>query len=511
MRERTLAERASRAGRRLVWWVVGVAAVLLLGLVLWAGTEGPSARLDKPVAVVGKSTPTSLTIEAGRSGLARWEIRLRDDGGRSATLAEEDVPRSGLFGSSVRSRHVDVNIDSQAAGFSEGPATLEVWASDHRPLAGWGGPGLVFEQPITIDLTPPRLVVLGGQHHVRRGGSDAVLYQVDADAETSGVKIADFFFPGVPLAEAPAGSRLAIYAIPHDVGPESSPELVARDAAGNQATVRFPVQRKERKFPTETLEISDDFLNRKVPDLLRENQLPVPENLVDGYLVVNRDLRKRSEQRLKEITASSAPTALFQEAFLQQRGSQVRSAFAQDRTYRHGGAVIDQQRHLGYDLASTKQAPVVAANAGKVAYVGPLGIYGNTVVIDHGLGLATLYAHLSSSEVTAGQDVTRGQEIARTGETGLAGGDHLHFSILLRGVHVDPVEWWDAHWLRDHVQTPIAEARGGGTASVASQATAPQAAAPQPGAPDAAPPAGAPQAAAPQAALPAAAPRVAAP
>ena len=214
-----------------------------------------------------------------------------------------------------------------------------------------------------------------------------MLYQVDADAETSGVKIADFFFPGVPLAEAPAGSRLAIYAIPHDVGPESVPELVARDAAGNQASVRFPVQRKERKFPTETLEITDDFLNRKVPDLLRENQLPVPENLVEGYLVVNRELRKRSEQRLKEITASSAPTALFQEAFLQQRGSQVRSAFAQDRTYRHGGEVIDQRAprlRPGVDQAGAgrRREPL-----GRLR--GPLGSTA-TVVIDHGLGLATL-------------------------------------------------------------------------------------------------------------------------
>jgi murein DD-endopeptidase MepM/ murein hydrolase activator NlpD len=274
------------------------------------------------------------------------------------------------------------------------------------------------------------------------------------------VKVGNVFFAGVPLADAPTGTRLAVYAVPHDAASDAIPEVVARDHAGNERAARFPVQRKERKFPSETLEISDDFLNSKVPDLLRQNQLPVPERLVDGYLVVNRDLRRKSEERLKEITATSAPVALFTEAFLQQRGSQVRSAFAQDRTYRYGGEVIDHQRHLGYDLASTKQAPVSAANTGKVAYVGPLGIYGDVVVIDHGLGLATLYAHLSSSAVTAGQEVTRGQEIGRTGETGLAGGDHLHFSVLLRGNHVDPVEWWDAHWIKDHLDAPVAEVRG---------------------------------------------------
>jgi murein DD-endopeptidase MepM/ murein hydrolase activator NlpD len=455
--------------------------------VLWSWTDAPSARLETPIEVVGKTTPAAVVVEAGRTGLARIEVRLRDGGGRSATLVEEDVPRSGLLGSGVRSRRITVDVAPQAAGFAEGPATLEVWASDHQ-LLSWGGPDLVLEQPVAIDLTPPRIGVLGTQHHLTRGGSDAVLYEVDADAESSGVRVGDYFFTGVPLADATPETRVAIYAVPHDVEAGVMPEVVARDRAGNERTSRFPLQRKERKFPSEVLEISDDFLERKVPDLLRANQLPVPENLVDGYLVVNRDLRRTSEVRLKEITADSAPVALFEEGFLQQPGSQVRSAFAEERTYRYGGAVIDRQTHLGYDLASTKQAPVTAANTGKVTYVGPLGIYGEVVVIDHGLGLATLYAHLSSTAVEAGEDVKRGQTIGRTGETGLAGGDHLHFSVLLRGVHVDPVEWWDAHWIKDHLQDPIAEVRAAARNAVASADTAaaspgaPAGAAPAPGA-----------------------------
>lgn len=459
MRERPRGERAGRFGRRLAWILVGAALASILGFVIWAGVETPTAQLQGTVDVLGKETPIALTVLAGRTGLARVEVLLRDAGGRAVSLAAEDVPRSGLLGSGVRSLSLDVEARPEAAGFAEGPATLEVWARDYGPLSVWRGPVQALAQPVEIDLTPPRLAVLGTQHYVNRGGSDSVLYEVDESADSSGVSVGDYFFPGVSLSDAPPGTHLAVYAIPHDVAPEILPQVMARDRAGNTRTVRFPVQRRERSFPNEEIVLTDDFLQRKVPDLLRENQFPVPADLVEGYLIVNRDLRRRSEERLRELTANSALEPLFEQGFLQQPGTQVRSAFAESRTYRYRGAVIDQQTHLGYDLASTKQAPVAAANDGVVVFVGSLGIYGEAILIDHGLGLFSLYAHLSSSAVSAGDRVARGQTIGRTGETGLAGGDHLHFSILLRGVHVDPIEWWDARWIRHHLHDPIAEVR----------------------------------------------------
>ena len=97
-----------------------------------------------------------------------------------------------------------------------------------------------------------------------------------------------------------------------------------------------------------------------------------------------------------------------------------------------------------------------AANAGRVVHAGPIGIYGEVVVLDHGLGVFTLYGHLSSISVAAGATVARGDEVGRTGETGLAGGDHLHYSTMLHGIHVDPIEWWDAAWIRDRIAPRLA-------------------------------------------------------
>ena len=162
----------------------------------------------------------------------------------------------------------------------------------------------------------------------------------------------------------------------------------------------------------------------------------------------------------------SLPAPRWEGAFLRLPNSAPLSSFADRRTYVHDGDTIDRQTHLGFDLASLRGSPVPAANAGKVVFGGPLGIYGNTVVIDHGLGVFSLYGHLSEVGVKPGDEVGRGDPVGKTGDTGLAAGDHLHFSVMIHGVHVDPVEWWDAHWIHDHVEERLAEfprATGGGS------------------------------------------------
>jgi murein DD-endopeptidase MepM/ murein hydrolase activator NlpD len=134
------------------------------------------------------------------------------------------------------------------------------------------------------------------------------------------------------------------------------------------------------------------------------------------------------------------------------------SAFADQRTYVYQGKDVDAQTHLGFDLAVVARTPVPAANRGVVLLARYFGIYGNTVVVDHGLGLATLYSHLSSIDVAEGRAVEQGTILGHTGATGLAGGDHLHFTTLVRGLQVNPVEWWDGAWIRDRVAGKVGPA-----------------------------------------------------
>ena len=138
-------------------------------------------------------------------------------------------------------------------------------------------------------------------------------------------------------------------------------------------------------------------------------------------------------------------------------GAANRAGFADHRKYKYHGEIIDNQVHLGVDLASVAHSPVPASNKGKVVLVESIGIYGKTVIIDHGFGLFSMYAHLSSMSVNEGQVVLKGQNIGETGMTGLAGGDHLHFSMIVNKTFVNPVEWWDASWIKNNISSKINE------------------------------------------------------
>jgi murein DD-endopeptidase MepM/ murein hydrolase activator NlpD len=437
-----------------------VLVVLLIGLVALLVTVaeplGPKVELMTPVDVVGTATPLRVAASDRGTGLATLDIRVVSaQMPTPVVLAHEDYPKTSWYGSGVHAIELTPVLDAAKERIPEGPATLEVWATDHSWVRFLRRRPLV-EQPITVDVTPPTLEVLSKQHVGRLGGSECLVYKVSPDAVTSGVQVGDLFFAGTPGLFADAALRASLFAIPESL-PNARVSAVAVDAAGNRRTTSFDLVVRPRTFAEKSLAIDDDFLQRKVPDLLRENGLAVPSDLVQGYLTVNRDLRKATENRVREICRESDPAPHWQGGLLRMPNSAPLSSFADRRTYTHNGSVIDHQTHLGFDLASLKLAPVPAAADGRVAYVGPLGIYGTTVILDHGLGLFTLYGHLSSTAVATGASVGRGDTVGKTGETGLAGGDHLHFSVMIRGIHVDPVEWWDPHWIQDHVDARLAE------------------------------------------------------
>ena len=169
-------------------------------------------------------------------------------------------------------------------------------------------------------------------------------------------------------------------------------------------------------------------------------------------------MRAADEAHVREILAKTAPEPLWNGPFQQWANSQVTSRFAEHRIYFVGEKQVSEAIHYGYDLATLAGAPVTASNAGRVLFAGDLGIYGNCVVLDHGLGLASLYGHLASFAVAEGDAVAKGQVLGRSGATGLAGGDHLHFAILVGGTYVEPKEWWDPKWVREKVDSQLAPA-----------------------------------------------------
>jgi murein DD-endopeptidase MepM/ murein hydrolase activator NlpD len=301
-----------------------------------------------------------------------------------------------------------------------------------------------------------------------------VVYRASPPDVHSGVRVGDIEYAGFPAAGAgitgaDPSVRVAFFALLHDQDLKTPINVFARDDAGNEARASFIDNVFEKPFRRSRIDVDDKFLGRVVPEIIEhspELNMPPPQgDMLPGFLKVNGDLRRMNADRIVSVTANTSPTVLFKGPFVQLGNSQVEASFADHRTYIYNGKEVDQQVHLGFDLAVTARVPVHAANDGKVLNASWLGIFGNCVILDHGMGVATLYGHLSSLDVNVGDAVKKGQVLGRSGMTGMAGGDHLHFTVLVGGRPVNPVEWWDAHWIADRVERKIREASTAGSAT----------------------------------------------
>jgi hypothetical protein len=309
-----------------------------------------------------------------------------------------------------------------------------------------------------IDTVPPSLDVLRATSIVYQGSAGVASLRAK-DAVSVDVVLDDRKFraskvtTGVEQEITPDQKRkseeyLVFFPAPLDIKEGSRFYAVARDIAGNRNMKVLPTRLKPREYSSSDIEIDDDFINTVIAPLLNEMNIADP---VRAFRTVNEDWREDDRGRLREIAQRTEPEVLWEGRFIQLRNSKVMATYGDKRTYSYNNEPVSKSVHLGYDLASVSHAPVGAANTGVVKFAGELGIYGNTVIIDHGLGLMSLYGHLSVISVSEGDAVSKGEIIAETGSTGLAGGDHLHFGILIHGVEVSPLYWWDSGWLRTSI------------------------------------------------------------
>ena len=451
---------AARVGPRLgalpVALIIALAAgAIALVFVAWkvAFASKPVVALGAPWKLVGRNAPLIVDVKDPRHGVKALRIAIEQAGKEQVLLDEHyDPPKPEVHFRWMPAQDKTVRL-------AEGAGRLSVRARN----ASWGGlfrgRSASIEQPFSVRLVPPRIEVLTTQHYVNQGGCDMVVYRVSESATESGVAVGPTFFRGFPMpGAADARLRFAIFAFPYDAAPNTPLRLRARDEASNEVVASFNVKVDRKVFRSRPLPIDDAFLEKVVPEILSQSpQIQDQGDLVKSYLAINRDLRKANNAQLAEMAGRSQERFLWTQPFQQLGNSQVEASFADHRTYLYKGQEIDRQDHLGYDLASTSNVPVSASNDGVVMLAGFFGIYGNTVVIDHGYGLLSLYGHLSSFAVKAGDTVKRGQAVGRSGATGLAGGDHLHYSMVLQSVQVDAREWWDPHWIKDRITAKLNE------------------------------------------------------
>jgi murein DD-endopeptidase MepM/ murein hydrolase activator NlpD len=410
-----------------------------------------------------ESDPPDVTVTPATDavGLAPIEITVSDRGtglrSVTATLSAGGIEHtlvSEQYSTPVPEKRITLQA-AKISGIKEGPAVLRVVARDASLRNSFSGNEAVFEKRFTIDVTPPTIELLADDRYINFGGAGALVYKVSPDTVKSGVKIGEHFFPGFRgVVKGNPDASFVLFAHPYDAPPGTKATLVATDKAGNTREMRLSYELKNVKYRKSTIAISDSFLENKVRPLLAD-VAKRQGSAKDVFVAVNKDVRKQNEDRIAQVTSNATPTILWKGAFKQLSNSKVEANFADSRTYTYKGETLDNAYHLGYDLSVTKNDPVEAANSGTVVFTGDLGLYGNAVIIDHGLGLFTLYGHLSSIDVKPGEAIATRQIIGKTGETGFAGGDHLHYGVYLDGVAVLPVEWWDPKWIRDNIDPKI--------------------------------------------------------
>ena len=456
-------------------YLVGLVLILLLaagGAWVVAGRMAPpSIAIEKPEKFVGTASPLQITITAPDAPAMKPIRVVFEQNGKQTTLFSLEEPgKAQITQDGTDKVRITHEIGKQTVpDLQSGAAKLIVTAG--RPvLRGMRTLQSTATHDVQVRLERPRVSVISTHHYVNLGGTEFVVYRATPDDVESGVVVGDTEYPGYPAAGATVDGvkisdpaiRVAFFALLYDQDVNTQMRVYARDPAGNTARADFDHRTFPKPFKKSRIPLDDKFLDRVVPAILEGTTEIKPEgNNLAKFLVINGELRKKNADKIASFARQTSPEMLWRGiVFHPFTNSAVESAFADHRTYLYNGKEVDQQVHLGFDLASLAGNPVVAANRGKVLFADELGIYGNCVIIDHGMGVQSLYAHLSSIEVKAGQDVEKEQTLGRSGMTGLAGGDHLHFTMLVNGHMVNPVEWWDSHWIADRILRKL-KATGG--------------------------------------------------
>lgn len=448
-----------------ILFVILVSAVLIpvvWGLVYKFEGEKPIVNIQLPSLYLKKSYDMSLDVADHKTGLRKIVVSIMQQGKEKVLLEKQYAPSAvlGVFPSPKKSEDsFVVPVEFWKYGMTDGDAVIRLMVSDYS-WRGWNKGNVSYiEKKVIIDSKPPRVDVLTQRHNIERGGTALVIYRLFEENIKSGVQVGDNYFPGHSGLFENKNIHAAFFALNDNQGPGTQISVIAEDMAGNTTKRGFHHYIRDKKFRTDTLNISNRFLEQKMPDFdigQKSGSFQAAQNpLLEKFLYINGDVRKNNVETMLSLAQATENKKFWDGRFLRLKGSARRSGFADRRIYKYADKEIDRAVHLGVDLASTANAPVQAANSGRVILTQFVGIFGNTVVIDHGFGLLSLYAHLNQISVNQGEMVQQGDKIGFTGLTGLAGGDHLHFSMIVHDVFVNPLEWWDESWIKNNITSKI--------------------------------------------------------
>jgi murein DD-endopeptidase MepM/ murein hydrolase activator NlpD len=418
-----------------------VAVVLIIVAFIWFSGAKTTLKLPRPVTAIGQSTPILVEVDAPH-GVKAFSATVEQNG-QSVQVYQDKTKTKQRVGAYTFSAG-----QKQASFLKEGTARMVIRATSNDLR----GATSELAQDVQVVLRPPTISADGLQHYINQGGAELVTLDLGGSWTDAGVRVANYSAASFAMPGQPESSshRFSLFPFPWDVSADTTPIAYARNAAGAESTAFFWTKVFPKKFRQSTIVVTDQNLQKVVGELDPNGT----GSLLDRFIRLNRDMRRENAQTIYELRNNTEHKILWSGPFIPVKGARE-SFFADRRSYVHNGKKFDEQVHLGYDLAQTMNSPVKAANSGKVIYADRLGLFGNCVIIDHGYSLQSLYGHMSKILVKVGNRVSKEQEIGISGSTGMAFGDHVHFSMMIAGIQVDPKEWWDEHWIHDRILSKI--------------------------------------------------------
>ncbi len=418
-----------------------MAAMLLTALQIFCDKEPPRVVVAFPERIA-PGQPLGAVVSDAESGLGAVSVTAAQAGASPQIIVLEK------YGDANREQ---LRFCIAGNGADEGPLTINIKAADRSLNRLFRGNYTLREIAIYLDKTPPQPAFDVQPLTLQKGGSALLRFRLSEDATVASLASGTLSFPLFSLGER---DYAVLLTLPPDADTASfSPVLTLTDSVGNTSRTPLPLNKTEYSPKHDEIKLSDAFIKSKAREFAA--LLPAENDSLAIYLRVNNEERARNYKKIWQICQNTSPSPLWEGAFMPMPGAARRSDFADQRSYLYNNTVVDYQVHLGLDYASVAKDKIPAANAGQVVFTGYMGIHGNVVMIDHGLGLHSLYSHLSEILAEQGQNVAKGEIIGRTGSTGMAGGDHLHYEMLVNGISVDPLPWFDAEWVENNINSRL--------------------------------------------------------
>lgn len=434
-----------------------IAGLVILGLLAAAGYIYTAPEFERVSPTVegaenifwNKADPLKIHLRDNRA-LKHFELIL-NDGQNSLVVGQGDLKKDTKEQTLLVKFPKSNTLNPKAKHLQ-----LKVTVNDDSLWNFFQGNNTVKTIDIKVDYKRPNVNVLANSYSITQGGSALVVFQAnDANLDDVYIQAGEKKFKVEPYKKE--GYYAALLAWPFTENTFNA-KIVATDKAMNKRVTDIPFYLKNHHYKTSWIKAKDKFIDGKITDLASSDpEYAHIDNKLEKLRAINETMRQKNEALIHGLSENVSSEMLnkwnIKKFYPLKNGAKVAS-FGDHRYYYYGSKEnkVSESYHLGYDLASTKMASIITSNAGKVVFANENGIYGNMPMIDHGLGLYSLYGHCSQLLVKEGDEVKAGQTIAKTGTTGLALGDHLHFGLLVQGIEVRPIEWFDAGWIKTNVE-----------------------------------------------------------